>query len=156
MSRSLGIGIAVLALITVGAYTLLESGETRDEYYASLREAEAMVAGGWIPNCLPASVSHIRVRSNIDTSVVFGQFRFLSTERAALRKSIVPQEGDLWPLPNGRPGVPSWWPKALVTNWNTATIRSSGYEIARCEGTVPFAILINWTEGRALFWNTGK
>lgn len=159
MSRLLGAAIALLALITAGTYTaysLLESGETRDEYYPSLRDAEARVAGGWIPNCVPASASDIRLRSNIDTSVVFGQFCFSPRETEALRKAIVPQEGALWPLPAGRPGVPSWWPKALAGNWNAAAIRSSGYEMARCEGAVPFAIAINWTEGRALFWSMGR
>jgi hypothetical protein len=140
-------------------------GDRQESFYPNLSDADkaGAIMRGWVPDdILPASSRTIHVVGELSPSKEWCGFEFLPADSQRLLKNLKSVDA----LPPAVKHIPSpdvsWWPSVLKGNLDVEKIREAGFQlyvVERPATSVTTEILlfaIDWPQGRAFFYSTGK
>jgi hypothetical protein len=110
--------------------------------------AGGAIAGGWVPEGLPASATDLRAGYMPDGRH-WGVFAFRAADEPAVR-ALLREEVTTGTLTCNPPGRLEFWPRLLRTPIDPARVRSTGFRVYRGSDARTYAI--NWGQGRAYYW----
>ena len=136
--------------------------DRRESLYGSITDADraGAIDRGWIPDYLPQTSRNIHEVHNLSPSREWCAFEFSPADSEKLRKnlkSITVLTPSVRHVPS--PDV-SWWPPMLKGDLDTERVHKAGfdiYEIVEPATQVTKSVklfAIDWTKGRAFFYDT--
>ena len=118
--------------------------------YASVDEARkgGAIAGGWVPDGLPAGASDLR-EGHLPDGRHWGAFSFPGTDAAPVR-ALLGSEMTSGTLTCEPPGRLEFWPRVLLSRVDVERVRTTGFRVYK--GLDARIYAINWGQGRAYYW----
>jgi hypothetical protein len=143
--------IAAVLLLTLAA--ACQDVNVVSHTYATLDEAVAdgAVAGGYLPQGLPASTYDLREAHDPDSDRRWALFSFPPAEGEAVRALLQPDLTDLTGAIVDVPGRIEWWPLLLRERLDPSAIQATGLETYRTRDDASL-MAVNWRQGRAYVW----
>ena len=119
--------------------------------YQTLDDArkEGAIAGGWVPEGLPASANDLRAGHMPDGPQHWGAFSFKIEDAPALR-ALLANEITSGTLTCDPPGRLEFWPRLLLSPIDVENVKHTGFRLYHGAEGRTFAI--NWGQGRAYYW----
>ncbi len=125
--------------------------------YATLQEAReaGAVSNGYLPDGLPPGTHEIREAHDPESSRRWALFNFPPAEHGHLRALLEPEEISLDGQFCDAPARLEWWPVLLRNGLDAERIRLTGVSAYKGRGADTL-YAVNWNQGRAYLWTTGK
>ena len=144
-----------LALAIPCCLAIAGCSDVSEKCFPSLadREAQGMVARGWIPAGLPRSTKDVRVRWDIDTNAVRGRGQVPMGDVAALVGELAPLQDAATP-PFWLRGLvtPSWWPDELRPPGSGAELERKGWKLFTASPESRAYVALRTASGELYFW----
>jgi hypothetical protein len=149
---------ARVAVLVVCVALAACSGRTvHTETYGSMSEARTAgaVERGWVPAIVPAEAYELRAAYDVDGDRRWGLFNFRPADEPVLRAALDEAEVSVAGTVMDIPARIEWWPVQLRGRLDEERILATGLQAYRSTGG-EFTFLVNWKQGRAYYWRSGR
>lgn len=155
-----------LAAVCVGlAFLIVACGNNlRESSYRTLADArnDGAIDRGWLPDYLRQSSREIHEIHRIEHPKTWCSFKFLANDSESLRRTLKSlDKSQLAGMRIEDPSV-SWWPAEFDGNLQVGKVNQEGYELLGVDEstggnrTLVYLFLIDWSKGRAFFYQTTR
>ena len=123
---------------------------------------DGAIERGWIPDYLPASSHDIHEKHRLSNPTTWCSFAFLPTDSESLRKALQPLDTSTTSVARIESPDATWWPVLFEGAIDVKKVHEAGYQLyefkkpeqAGTNRTFDYLFFVDWSTGRALFYQT--